>query len=246
MPGTKPATLAQRLHAKDWDQIREHHRENILANEAMTREHLVNELAHNLMKKQQLGEKLTRWAQLIGQAAGVDPSLTLGDDEAEAMLVAWATVGRFKPRDTDAGQAWLLDFLHRAGESGTVKALCDEPDVPVDRIRNTPWPPISDENRRRAVEAIRAERDTYRGGGRMSAYWKGRKVVDRLPVWTSAEVVVAAFLDALPPSIVVDGRVIAVSADGDTSDWLVDACEVAGISLDAFAYVFEAAREVTE
>lgn len=117
MSGTKPATLAQRLHAKDWDSIKERHRENILANEAMTREAMAEELAHNLMKKQQLGEKLTRWSQLVGQAAGVDPAVTLGDDEAETLLVGWATAGRFRPAGREA--ITTADIMHGNGSLET-------------------------------------------------------------------------------------------------------------------------------
>lgn len=53
-----------------------------------------------------------------------------------------------------------------------------------------------------------------------------------------------AQLSADGPVIVVDGKVVELSIDGDVAEWLEDACATAGISLDAFAYVIDAAREV--
>ena len=59
--------------------------------------------------------------------------------------------------------------------------------------------------------------------------------------------VIDAFLDALPPSIVVDGKVVELAAinhgfDAERCPWFYDGCNCPG----AIAQLIDAAREVAE
>jgi hypothetical protein len=60
---------------------------------------------------------------------------------------------------------------------------------------------------------------------------------------------VKEFLAALPPwSLVADGKVVPIYAPDDDArldlaQWVIDACEVAGISFAALAYVLAAAED---
>lgn len=51
-------------------------------------------LAEECVKRRKLGRKLALWSQLISMAAGLPDGETVSDEEAQALLVAWAVASK--------------------------------------------------------------------------------------------------------------------------------------------------------
>lgn len=79
--------------SKDWGQIEMDILADLLSRtETVSRDALLESLAHNIAKKKELGERVGRWAMYAARAFGLQ-GIVPSDREAEVLLAALATVG---------------------------------------------------------------------------------------------------------------------------------------------------------
>ena len=90
LPTSRAVRLAEGI-AKDYDKSKEKLLDKILPVTTQSADYWKERYAHARSEQWRLGDKLALWSQLIGQSAGLDISRTPSDEEAQAILVGWAT-----------------------------------------------------------------------------------------------------------------------------------------------------------
>lgn len=95
LPTSRAIRLAEGLEVTDWEGINDRFLARI-AGVDKPAEYWKEEFVHAWVEKRRLGNKVMHWARLVGMAAGIPVSRNPSDQEAEAILIGWATTAALK------------------------------------------------------------------------------------------------------------------------------------------------------